>query len=82
MFKALITLEGASRHYDPDLRLIERAKSFLERAMLERCQPAEALQRSQAMIGDFFGLITSLPRRDLARLVKDVRYGRLRVIWT
>jgi len=78
MFKALITLEGASRRYDPELRLIERVKPFLERAMLERYQPADALQRGQAMLGDFAGLITSLPR-NLARLLKDVRHGRLRV---
>ena len=78
MFKALITLEGASRHYDPELRLIERVKPFLERAMLERYQPADALQRGQAMLGDFVGLINSLPR-DLARFLKDARHGRLRV---
>jgi ubiquinone biosynthesis protein len=78
MFKALITLEGASRRYDPELRLIERVKPFVGRAMLERYQPADALHRGQAILGDFAGLITTLPR-DLARLLKDVRHGRLRI---
>jgi ubiquinone biosynthesis protein len=78
MFKALITLEGASRHYDPELRLIERVKPFVGRAILERYQPADALHRGQAILGDFAGLITTLPR-DLARLLKDVRHGRLRI---
>jgi ubiquinone biosynthesis protein len=30
------------------------------------------------VLSDFFGLVTSMPR-DLARLVKDARHGRMRV---
>jgi ubiquinone biosynthesis protein len=78
MFKALISLEGLGRHYDPEFRLIERAKPFLDSAMRERYQPAEAARRAQETLSDFFGLVTSMPR-DLARLVKDARHGRLRV---
>ena len=78
LFKALISLEGLGRQYDPEFRLIERVKPFLDRAMLERYQPAEAARRAQATLSDFFGLVTSMPR-DLARLVKDARHGRMRV---
>jgi ubiquinone biosynthesis protein len=78
MFKALISLEGLGRHYDPEFRLIERAKPYLDSAMRERYQPAEAARRAQATLSDFFGLVTSMPR-DLARLVKDARHGRMRV---
>jgi ubiquinone biosynthesis protein len=78
LFKALISLEGLGRQYDPEFRLIERVKPFLDRAMLERYQPAEAARRAQVTLGDFFSLVTSMPR-DLARLVKDARHGRLRV---
>jgi ubiquinone biosynthesis protein len=78
MFKALISLEGLGRQYDPQFRLIERVKPFLERAMLERYRPAEAVRRGQATLSDFFSLVTSMPR-DLARLVKDARHGRMRV---
>jgi ubiquinone biosynthesis protein len=78
MFKALISLEGLGRHYDPEFRLIERAKPFLDSAMRERYQPAEAARRAQETLSDFFGLVTSMPR-DLARLVKDARHGRMRV---
>jgi ubiquinone biosynthesis protein len=78
MFKALISLEGLGRHYDPEFRLIERAKPFLDSAMRERYQPAEAARRAQETLNDFFGLVTSMPR-DLARLVKDARHGRMRV---
>ena len=78
LFKALISLEGLGRQYDPEFRLIERVKPFLDRAMRERYQPAEAARRAQVTLSDFFGLVTSMPR-DLARLVKDARHGRMRV---
>jgi ubiquinone biosynthesis protein len=78
LFKALISLEGLGRQYDPEFHLIERIKPFLDRAMRERYQPAEAARRARETLSDFFGLVTSMPR-DLARLVKDARHGRMRV---
>ena len=78
LFKALISLEGLGRQYDPEFRLIERIKPFLDRAMRDRYQPAEAARRAQVTLSDFLGLVTSMPR-DLARLVKDARHGRMRV---
>jgi len=78
LFKALITLEGFGRQYDPEFRLVERAEPFLNRAMSERYQPVEAWRRGQATFSDFLGLVASIPR-DLARLVKDARHGRMRV---
>ena len=78
LFKALITLEGFGRRYDPEFRLIDRAEPFLNRAMSERYQPADAWRRGQATLSDLLGLVTSMPR-DLARLIKDARHGRMRV---
>jgi ubiquinone biosynthesis protein len=78
LFKALISLEGLGRQYDPEFRLIERVKPFLDRAMSERYQPAEAMRRGQSTFSDVLGLVTSMPR-DLARLIKDLRQGRMRV---
>jgi ubiquinone biosynthesis protein len=78
LFKALITLEGLGHQYDPEFRLIERVKPFIDRAMRERYQPVETARRAQQTLSDFFGLVTSMPR-DLARLVKDARHGRMRV---
>jgi ubiquinone biosynthesis protein len=78
LFKALISLEGLGRQYDPEFRLIERAKPFLDRALQERYQPAEAVRRGGATLSDVLGLVTSMPR-DIARLIKDARQGRLRV---
>jgi ubiquinone biosynthesis protein len=78
LFKALITLEGFGRQYDPEVRLVDRVEPFLRRAMSERYQPVEALRRGQSTLGDFLGLVASMPR-DLARLVKDARHGRMRI---
>ena len=78
LFKALITLEGFGRQYDPEFRLVDRVEPFLNRAMAERYQPVEALRRGQATVSEFLGLVASVPR-DLARLVKDARHGRMRV---
>ena len=35
-------------------------------------------RRVQETLSDFYGLVTSMPR-DLARLIKDARHGRMRV---
>jgi ubiquinone biosynthesis protein len=78
MFKALISLEGLGRQFDPDFRLVDRVRPFLDRALSERYQPVVALRRSQASMANAFGLLTTVPR-DLARLIKDARRGRLRV---
>jgi ubiquinone biosynthesis protein len=78
LFKALITLEGLGRQYDPEFRLIERVRPFLDRAMRERYQPLETARRAQQTLGEVYGLVTSMPR-DLARLLKDARHGRMRV---
>ena len=78
MFKTLITLEGLGRQYDPEFRLVDRVRPFLDRALSERYQPVVALRRSQASLANVFGLLTTVPR-DLARLVKDARRGGMRV---
>jgi ubiquinone biosynthesis protein len=78
LFKALISLEGFGRQYDPEFRLVDRVEPFLNRAISERYQPVDAWQRGQATLTDFLGLVASMPR-DLARLLKDARHGRMRL---
>jgi len=78
MFKALISLEGLGRQYDPEFRLVDRVQPFLDRALSERYQPTIAMRHGQTALANVFGLVTSVPR-DLARLVKDARRGRMRV---
>ena len=78
MFKALVTLEGSARKYDPDFRLVDRLKPFVDRALAARYAPAEMGRRGGASLGQFIGLVGSMPR-ELARLLKDARRGRLRI---
>ena len=69
---------GSAASTIPEFRLVDRVEPFLNRAMSERYQPVDALRRGQATLSDFLGLVASMPR-DLARLVKDARHGRMRV---
>jgi ubiquinone biosynthesis protein len=78
LFKALITLEGLGHQYDPEFRLFERVKLFIDRAMRERYQPVETARRAQQTLSEWYGVVTSMPR-DLARLIRDARHGRVRV---
>jgi ubiquinone biosynthesis protein len=78
MFKALISLEGLGRQYDPEFKLVERVRPFLDRALSERYAPVMALRRGQATMASAFSLLTTVPR-DLARLIKDARRGRVRI---
>jgi ubiquinone biosynthesis protein len=78
MFKALITLEGSGRRYDPDFVLADRLRPFVERALAARYAPAELGRRGGAGIGQMVDLIQAIPR-DLARVLKDARRGRLKL---
>jgi ubiquinone biosynthesis protein len=78
MFKALITLEGAGRKYDPDFVLADRLKPFVERALAARYAPVEIGRRGGATVGQFIDTMRSIPR-DMSRLIKDARRGRVRM---
>jgi ubiquinone biosynthesis protein len=78
LFKALIGLEGLGRRYDPEFRLVDRLKPFLDRAVAARYTPAEVGRRGGTSLGQFLGLVGSVPR-DVGRLLKDARRGRMRV---
>ena len=78
MFKALITLEGLGRQYDPDFQLIDRLGPFLEQAAADRYKPATLVKRGQHNVEQFLNVVGAVPR-DAARLLKEIRRGRLRV---
>ena len=78
MFKALITLEGLGRQYDPDFRITEHLTPMLQRALRERYKPAEIVKRGRGAVADFFSVVTSVPR-DLARLLREARRGKTRI---
>jgi ubiquinone biosynthesis protein len=78
LFKALISLEGLGRQYDPDFRIVEHLKTPLRLAMLERYRPSSVVQRGRANLAGIVNLVGNVPR-DIARLLRDARRGKLRV---
>jgi ubiquinone biosynthesis protein len=78
MFKALITMEGLGRQYDPDFHVIDHLTPMLRQAIAERYRPTGLLRRGRSTVAQFFDLVSSVPR-DLARLLRDARRGKTRI---
>jgi ubiquinone biosynthesis protein len=78
MFKALMTMEGLGRQYDPNFQIVEHLTPMLRAALRERYQPDQLLRAGRSAIGDFVNLIGSVPR-DFGRLLREARRGRTRV---
>lgn len=78
LIKAFITLEGMGRELDPDFDMAGQALPVLERAMREHYAPQAVLQRGWAATRELLSLVGDLPR-DLSRLLKAARAGRLEI---
>jgi ubiquinone biosynthesis protein len=78
MFKTLITLEGLGRQYDPDIHIVSHITPLVRRAVAERYQPSEIVRRGRGALREFFDLLGTVPR-DLARLLREARRGKLRI---
>jgi ubiquinone biosynthesis protein len=78
MFKAIITMEGLGRQYDPDFYVIDHLMPQLQRARMERFQPDELIKRGRTAVTDFLDVIGNVPR-DVTRLLRDARRGKMRV---
>ncbi|HET6492509.1 MAG TPA: AarF/UbiB family protein [Burkholderiales bacterium] len=78
MFKALITLEGLGRQYDPEFHISQHLTPWLRRALRQRYRPAEIVKRGRGAVTEFLGVIGGVPR-DLARLLREARRGKVRV---
>jgi ubiquinone biosynthesis protein len=78
MFKALITLEGLGRQYDPDFHIVSHLTPLVRNALAERYAPAQIVRRGRSAVGEFFDLVSSVPR-DFARLLREARRGKTRV---
>ncbi|MGH8724597.1 MAG: ABC1 kinase family protein [Burkholderiales bacterium] len=78
MFKALITLEGLGRQYDPEFHIINHLTPLVRSALAERYQPAELVRRGRGMVSEVFNVLGGVPR-DLARLLREARRGKTRV---
>ncbi|HQR52406.1 MAG TPA: AarF/UbiB family protein [Burkholderiales bacterium] len=78
MFKAMITMEGLGRQYDPDFRVVDHLQPLLRRVLSERYRPDQIVKRGRGTLNDFFNVVQGVPR-DLARLLRDARRGKIRV---
>jgi ubiquinone biosynthesis protein len=78
MFKALITLEGLGRQYDPDFHIINHLTPLVKSALAERYQPGELVRRSRNAVSEFLNVVGGVPR-DLARLLREARRGKTRI---
>jgi ubiquinone biosynthesis protein len=78
MFKAMITMEGLGRQYDPELHVVEHLTPILRRAIAERYRPSGLVNRGRNALGQVVNLMSSMPR-DLGRLLRDARRGKMRV---
>ncbi|HSF47254.1 MAG TPA: AarF/UbiB family protein [Burkholderiales bacterium] len=78
MFKALITLEGLGRQYDPNFHILDHLTPLLKRAMNERYRPTAMVRRGTRGFREMLEVVASVPR-DLAALVRDARRGKMRV---
>jgi ubiquinone biosynthesis protein len=78
MFKALITMEGLGRQYDPEFHIVEHLTPLLRRVLIERYHPREVSRRGRSAAAEFFNVVGSVPR-DVARLVREARRGKTRI---
>jgi ubiquinone biosynthesis protein len=78
MFKALITMEGLGRQFDPDFQLLDHLTPMLRRALADRFHPAGVVRRGRSALASVVNLVASVPR-DIARLLRDARRGKMRV---
>ncbi len=78
LFKALITMEGLARQYDPDFHIVDHLEPLLRRVLTERYQPKALLKRGKQAMSEALDAVSSVPR-DVARLIREARRGKLRV---
>src|SRR4029450_13083915 len=77
MFKALITMEGLGRQYDPNFHIVEHLTPLLRRVLLERYRPDELARRGRSAAAGVLTVVGSVPR-DLARLLRGGGRGQRR----
>lgn len=78
LFKALITLEGLGHQLDPDFHMVDHLEPFVLEVIEARYSPQALYRRVRRGLKDLGEVITGLPK-DLTRLLRQARRGRLRV---
>jgi ubiquinone biosynthesis protein len=78
LFKALITLEGLGNLLDPDFHIVDHLEPFVDSVIESRYSPDAIARRVGRNLREMHEIVTGLPR-DVARLFRQARRGRLRV---
>ena len=78
LFKALITLEGLGHQLDPDFHIVDHLTLFVGQVIEARYSPQSLAKRAQRGMKEMAEVMFGLPR-DVARLFRQARRGRLRI---
>lgn len=78
LFKTLITLEGLGQQLNPLFHMLDHVTPFVEQVFLDRYLPATLLKRGRKSMRELGEVLVGLPR-DLARLIREARRGRIRI---
>ena len=78
LFKAIITLEGLGHQLDPDFHMVDHLTPFVRRVIEARYSPEALARRARRGFKEMAEIVVGLPR-DVARLFRMARRGRLRV---
>jgi len=78
LFKALITLEGLGYQLDPDFHMVDHLTPFVQRVLEARYAPQALAKRARHGLKELADVLFGLPR-DVARLFRQARRGRLRI---
>lgn len=78
LFKALITLEGLGNQLDPEFHMVDHLEPFVLEVMEARYAPEALYRRFRRGFKEFGEVLTGLPK-DITRLLRQARRGRLRI---
>lgn len=78
LFKALLTLEGLGHQLNPDFHMVDHVEPFVWQVIEQRYTPDALIKRARHGVKEMSDVMLGLPR-DLARLFRQARRGRLRI---
>jgi ubiquinone biosynthesis protein len=78
MIKALITAEGTARQLNPDLNVVEEAKPYIKRLVVERWKPKVLWRDLRRNMYNLFSLQKQLPMR-LSQIIEKIDRGELNI---
>jgi len=78
LFKALMTLEGLGYQLNPDFHMVDHLTPFVRRVIEARYAPQALARRARHGLREIAEIVVGLPR-DVARLFRMARRGRLRI---